>query len=427
MEITLDPISFRNDWESPKIAKLKSQLKNGRKEAIEGFWKEVQEKGTPLIEPIEGEKESWATFIWRAVKPHKNVVVAEYGLASFDPHKNMMVPIEGTDIWYKTYRFPNNLKLVYTLSPDDPLISIADYKLEDEVFTHFTQNWTNDPLNPKKYLMPANLCLGNRDHEMSLLEMPGAQVSPWSKESNLQGKIFEEHVPSRYLEKGRDVYVYLPPGHDPHHKVQYPLLVAFDGFAFKEHYHAPAMLDYLISQKKIEPLVCVMIQNPDPNPVTRARDLACHEPFFRFLAMELVPWASNRFNATREPDRTIVTGASMGGLAAAYAALSYPNIFGNVLAQSGVYWWPIQGNADWLIHRYIESPKLDLRFFLDVGIMETVPTFGNGPSILNSSKTLRDVLRTKGYSVSYVEYAGGHDYISWQETLAVGLQELISP
>ena len=306
MEITLEPISYRNEWESPKIANLKKQLKAGRKESVEEFWKETQEKGTPLIESIEEEKDSLATLIWRAAKPHKNVVVSQYGLGSFDPLKNRMLPIEGTDIWYKTYRFPNNLRLVYSISPDDPLISLADYRFEEVDFSRFTETWTNDPLNPKKYFMPANLCIGDRDHEMSLLEMPQAPIYPWSKESKPLGKVFEEQVPSRYLEKGRDVYVYLPPGHDPHRKVQYPLLVAFDGFAFKEHYHASAILDYLISEGKIEPLVAVMILNPEPNPVTRARDLACHEPFFNFLGLELVYWVSNRYNVTREPERTIV-------------------------------------------------------------------------------------------------------------------------
>ncbi|MGP9670401.1 hypothetical protein ACT3S9_03660 [Pseudoalteromonas sp. AOP31-A2-14] len=34
---------------------------------------------------------------------------------------------------------------------------------------------------------------------------------------------------------------------------------------------------------------------------------------------------------------------------------------------------------------------------------------------------MRDILKVKGYDVSYREYAGGHDYLVWQGTLIDGL------
>jgi enterochelin esterase family protein len=121
----------------------------------------------------------------------------------------------------------------------------------------------------------------------------------------------------------------------------------------------------------------------------------------------------------------VITGASLGGVASVYMGLTHSEIFGNILAQSGAYWWLIQDEQDWLIHQYVESPKRDLRFFLDVGSLETVPTFANGLSILYANRYLRDVLRAKGYPVKYTEFAGGHDYICWQETFAKGLEHLL--
>lgn len=426
MEITLEPISYREDWQSPKIMHLKDQLKKGQNDAIQTFWKQVQKEGTPLLEPADEDTHLLVTFLWKAVKPHKNVVVSAYGLGSFDPLKNKMTHIEGTDIWYRTYRYPKNLRTVYSISPDDPLISIADYRLELSDFSPFTANWTNDIFNPIKYFMPASLCLGSQDHEMSLLELPDAPKYPWAKSAAPQGKVFEDHVPSKILDLGRDVYVYLPAGYNQERKDPYPLLVAFDGLSFRDHYKAPAILDYLIANGKIEPLVAVMILNPDPNPLTRGRDLPCYDPFCDFVGQELITWARQKFRVTSDPHKTVVTGASMGGLASVYQALCYPHVFGNVLSQSGVFWWPVHGEADWLIHQYVDSPKLDLQFFLDAGILETVPTFCNGCSILNTNKYMRDVLKAKGYPVSYVEFAGGHDYICWQETFALGIEHLLA-
>ena len=42
-----------------------------------------------------------------------------------------------------------------------------------------------------------------------------------------------------------------------------------------------------------------------------------------------------------------VGGMSYGGLAASFAALRHPDVFGAVLSQSGSYWWRPGGSAAW--------------------------------------------------------------------------------
>ena len=55
MEITLKPISFRDAWQSPKIESLKKKLKEGRKDIVDSFWKEIEKEGTPLFEPSDAD------------------------------------------------------------------------------------------------------------------------------------------------------------------------------------------------------------------------------------------------------------------------------------------------------------------------------------------------------------------------------------
>ena len=156
----------------------------------------------------------------------------------------------------------------------------------------------------------------------------------------------------------------------------------------------------------------------------RNRELPCHQPFADFLARELLPWARERYRVTSEPSRTVVAGSSYGGLAAAYAGFRYPDVFGNVLSQSGAFWWRPESDTEheWLIHQFVESRCLPLWFYLDVG------TFENGfkdPSMLVANRHMRDVLRAKGYPVTYAEYVGGHDYPCWEITLPHGLLALV--
>jgi hypothetical protein len=78
----------------------------------------------------------------------------------------------------------------------------------------------------------------------------------------------------------------------------------------------------------------------------------------------------------------------------------------------------------WLIKEYIGQPRQPLRLYLDAGVFEA-DRFVTGGAILESTRHFRDVLRAKGYTVTFSQFTGGHDYLSWRGTLAEGLIELI--
>jgi enterochelin esterase family protein len=114
-------------------------------------------------------------------------------------------------------------------------------------------------------------------------------------------------------------------------------------------------------------------------------------------------------------------------------ALRYPNIFGNVLSQSGAVWWSpgmdlgeqdATDEPNWLARQFVASPKSAVRFYLEAGTFE-VEIFGRGSGILEANRQLRDVLLAKGYQVHYQQIVGGHDLISWRGTIADGLLALM--
>jgi len=161
---------------------------------------------------------------------------------------------------------------------------------------------------------------------------------------------------------------------------------------------------------------------------TRSKELTFDPTFTDFLNSELVPWARRFYNETADGRQTVVGGSSFGALAASCAGLRYPGTFGNILSQSGAYWWtPPKRNPsdpdpepDRMAKHFIEGPRLPLRFYMDAGADELDLT-GVGGDIRVPNRNLRDVLVAKGYEVRYQESDGGHDGLSWRDSLADGL------
>lgn len=238
-----------------------------------------------------------------------------------------------------------------------------------------------------------------------------------------KGKVESFIVDDRQYNRKRKVWVYTPPDYNPKAAAAaepYRLLISFDGEDYIKDIPAPTILDNLLAAGKIYPTVQVMIDNSED----RLGDLANHQKFADFMSRDLLPWARQNFQVTTSADKTTLLGYSAGGLAAAYVALKYPNLFGNVLSQSGAFWRGNEGGTDeleWVTGQYRNTPKLNLRFYIEVGAGETQKTAG-GPVFIETNQRLRDALKAKGYDVRYLEVpAAVHNPEHWRAQLADGI------
>src|SRR5262245_8702441 len=406
-------------YQSPRLAALGKELLAGNKSAVDNFWQEVERRGTPLIEPIEGDdKNVLVTFLWRATFETWNVLVVwKYGIDRPDDYK--MRRFAKSNLWYKTVRLPRGARFYYLLSPNDRLVSGGN-AAQREATAQI------DPLNPRRSSNNPNL---SKYDMASIAELPGAHPQEWAdrRPDVAIGKVEKHRFKSALMKNERDIAIYTPanyqlPGAE---SASYDMLVLFDGPDYQSGVPAPVILDNLIAEKRIAPLIAVLVSNALlPG---RSRELSCNTQFAEFLVKELVPWVREHYQVTRDPGRVTIGGLSLGGLAAAYVAMRNPETFGNVLAQSGSFWWSPKrnegGEPNWLARQYVESPKAPLRFYLEAGSFEN-DIWGGGGDILETSRHLRDVLRAKGYEVQYREFAGGHDYLTWRGSLADGLLAL---
>jgi enterochelin esterase family protein len=381
-----------NRLDSPRLMALARKVKAGNRAALKLFWEEVQGK-TPLVEPVPGDDQlRRVTFLWRGGAEASEVRLD--GNFPPDSQDAPLLRLTNTDVWFLTLRLPATSRFTYGFKrPGKRLIL--------------------DPLNPLKF------------RSSSVAELPAAPPQTWTviQPDVPKGTVTLEKLKSENLKEERSVAIYTPPGYDPKNG-SYGLLVLFDGQDYRGPMPIPTILDNLLAAKKIRPLVAILVDNLSEE--SRNRDLECYPPFADFLAKELVPWARQRYRFSAEPERTIVGGVSLGGLNAAYCALRYPEVFGNVLSQSGAFayfpGWEDQEENDtspfgWLIRQFVTTRKLPVRFYLEAGLFEN----DCPETLLAQNRRMRDVLEAKGYSVVYSEFAGGHEFLSWRGSVADGL------
>jgi enterochelin esterase family protein len=150
----------------------------------------------------------------------------------------------------------------------------------------------------------------------------------------------------------------------------------------------------------------------------------------------MVPWLRKKYNLSEDSQKSIICGLSIGGLTATYMGLKHSDVFGNVLCMSGSFWYtPIKSDEKeqsqvtpekqgveldcWMSSLIKQSPKLPLKFYMNVGVLE------NKKTMINNSVNVMNTLKSLDYHVDFEFFKSGHDYLSWGQTLANGLISLI--
>ncbi len=402
---------------SPRLVALRNRLKSGDRDALDNFWKEISERGAPMVERSAGsEREVLVTILWRGKEDTKSAFV--FLLPGVE---KPMARLLDTDLWYKTFRIQKGARFIYMLAANLP-----DPK-EWVSLGRFGNALRTDPLNPLQYAERSNELNPYEVTFFSAFELPSAEPQVWNvvRPGVPTGRVQRDKFQSRVLGNERPIWIYTPHRYAADKK-PYGLLVLSDGGLYLNAGRAATTLDNLIAAGLIPPLVAVMVDNPD-----RGRELSCNSEYADFLAQEIVPWVRANYHVTDRPEQTIIGGASLGGLAAAFVGFKHAEVFGNVLAQSGSFSWKPDSEKDfeWLNHQFAASPRLPLRFSFEAGLMEwsvgAPPGRPVPPSLLAANRNLRDTLQSKGYSVHYTEFNGNHTVFNYRGTLGSHLIALV--
>jgi enterochelin esterase family protein len=375
--------------------------------AIDRFVTERKEKG-PIIDEIKDDNNNVnVTYLYYGDEHTEKVVVfgsTRSSVGGFQLERFMRTPL-----FFGTEMVPNDSRYRYGFAVTETsfLGAKGSIQISDD-------RDLPDPFNP--------VIFGG----LSVLTLPAALPQPYvtASDSVPRGKVVRSSFKSEKLSEERRISLYTPPGYDGNTPTD--LVIVFDGGTYDGSpaslIPTPTILDNLMAAGLIDPTVAVFIDNMGQ----RNRDLGGYVPFADFLALELIPWVRATYRIKAGPDHVLLAGSSRGGLAASHCAFYHSDVVGNVLSQSGAYWvrnndrnpppWPLSPDTGDLVLSFRNSPRLPIKFYVEVGRFD---------SLLDINRELRDILLLKGYSLTYHEFDGGHDYFYWRGSLADGLIALL--
>jgi enterochelin esterase-like enzyme len=374
------------------------------------FWSKVRQTGTPLVEPSSRDNYQLVTFVFRGGDDVERVRLdAPFNglfvktIAVDHMSLGQLTRLAGTDVWYISADIPADLRAPYAFA-----VAMRGAGKTVQAL---------DSLNPRAYAPGTRFA-------RSLLELARAPTQPWRAISP-RGQWIELTVESVAIGGSRPIHVYLPPSYDPNRAEPYPVLVGMDAVTFR----APLIpvdriLDYLASQKRIPETVLIL--NPDVGPIGDTRG---YDPVVTFVVDEVLAAVRRRVRISNRPHDAVVTGTSRRGLVSSYVAFARPDAVGKVLSLSGSYYWRPGGSAEfeWLPRLYAASERRPIRLYVAAGSLETVVTDANrGHYLLATNRHMRDVLMARQYDFQYVEPAGVHSEVNWEDQLAAGLAWLWS-
>ncbi len=234
--------------------------------------------------------------------------------------------------------------------------------------------------------------IANWADQVDLSESP--PLEPAALPKSTRTGLIKTHakVSSEFLNRDRDVLVYLPPDYDADALHRFPVLYMHDGQNVFDastsflgvEWNADEHAEQLITSGKIEPIIIVAVYNSSARideytPTVSSgygNQGGAGGQYLKFLVKELKPLIDSTYRTKPETEHTGIAGSSLGGLISLYALQQYPEVFSKCAALSPSLWWD---NLR-LLHEYQDGPIDWLhgtRIWIDMGTKEGRVKTGN--------------------------------------------------
>ncbi len=223
-------------------------------------------------------------------------------------------------------------------------------------------------------------------------------------------------VETHEIDYVRQITVYIPAGYKA--GTPAPFIVTHDGPRGKPDMGFVTVLDNLIAQKRIPPIVAISIANGggDAQGHERGKEYDNMNGLYaEYIETHVLPEVEKRYQVTltKNPDGRAAMGSSSGGSCALIMAWFHPEWYRRVLTTSGTFVnqaWPFDPkipNGAWDFHETLipNSEKKPIRLFMAVGdrdLLNPNVMRDNMHDWVEANNRMAHVLKAKGYDYQYL-------------------------
>lgn len=277
-------------------------------------------------------------------------------------------------------------------------------------------NTTIDPLNSR--VTPNLIWPGNQ------VLVPGSTPELWEVQDVPRGAVTRHFYRSKHVGDDRDFLVYTPPGYSANSS-PLPVLFLLHGYSdtsvgWTEVGKAHVIMDNLLAQKKVKPMVIVMplgygtknFANPNVPSVSIGRD---NFPGFReALLTEVIPQVESSYRISKRKSDRAIAGLSMGGAESLYVGLNNLDKFSYIGAFSA---GGLPASKPEEVIQGLSSAKAK-----ELKILWMV--CGKQDGLIGFQRGFSTWLKDQGMNIEVKETEGGHVWQLWRRNLAEFAQRL---
>lgn len=360
------------------LSKISDQTE--RTSQTDKFWKSLIETNSiPLVQ------EDSVAFLYRG-NATSVAWISDFNGWGYDKKvANIGTKIGKTDVWVLKKSFPKDARFDYKIILNG-------------------SEWIIDPANPNQQW--SGVGGGSPNSE---LRMPAWKADPINiPVVGINHGILEKDVLFNSRDLGYQITytVYYPVGYSTTQK--YPVIYVTDGYEYLHERlgNMQTILDNLIDQKRIQPIIAVFIDHREPvnrSNNRRMEELAMNQKYLDFFSKEFVPFIESKYPVASDPSKRAILGTSLGGLTAAYFAFTNPGIFGLAGIQSPAFWfkpeiYSVCSNAE----------KPPVKVYLTTGVFFDAEV---------GARKMKDILESKFCAYQYMETNQGHSWGNFRDTI----------
>lgn len=291
--------------------------------------------------------------------------------------------------------------------------------LEPELYTYaylIDGVRTNDPNN----------VFVSRDiaNNANIFLIPGEQADLYRVSDVDHGSLTRRWYKSPGLNMTRRITIYTPPAYETG-RASYPVLYLLHGAggdeeAWNELGRVSQIMDNLIAQKRMEPMIVVMpngnvSQQAAPGEGIRGyykpqfMEQGTMDGTFEGAFMDVVSFVEDNYRVKAKKKYRAVAGLSMGGFHALHISRYYPNTFDYVGLFSAAILPPQSRTSD--VYKDIDE---GLKLQMEKGYKLYWIGIGKTDFLYNNVKLFTEKLDNLGMPYTYRESEGGHIWKNWR-------------